>query len=132
MFLGGNNGISLSINVSHNFANLSHYNMLDFGSSIILWVLDNDVSKNCDQYLVFNNINNQTKANSQRVVLWLKFLMVCSCLLREVHCNMEELFISIQLLVNYVLQVIYLVYILGCPCQLFLLSKGYDLINTLV
>jgi len=30
MYLGGNNRISLSINISHNFANSSHYNSLDW------------------------------------------------------------------------------------------------------
>jgi len=56
LYLGGNSGISLSINVFHNFANSSHYDSLDFGPSIVLWVLDDYASMNCDQYLVFNNI----------------------------------------------------------------------------
>jgi len=55
-YLGGDNGISLSINVSHNFANSSHYDSLDYGPSIVLWVLDDEASQNCDQYLIFNNI----------------------------------------------------------------------------
>jgi len=55
-YLGGNDGISLSINVSHNFANSSHYNSVDYRPSIVLWVMDDVASKNCDQYLVFNNI----------------------------------------------------------------------------
>jgi len=42
--------------VFHNFANSSHYDSLDFGPSIVLWVLDDYASMNCDQYLVFNNI----------------------------------------------------------------------------
>jgi len=63
-YLGGSNGISLSINVSHNFANSSHYNTLDFGPSIVLWVLDDDASNNFDQYLVFNNIK-QTEESKQ-------------------------------------------------------------------
>jgi len=55
-YLGGSNGISLSINVSHNFANSSHYDSLDYGSSIVLWVMDDDANTCCDQYLVFNSI----------------------------------------------------------------------------
>jgi len=55
-YLAGDNGISLSINVSHNFANSSHYVSLDYGPSIVLWVLDDKASRNCDQYLIFNNI----------------------------------------------------------------------------
>jgi len=55
-YLGGSDGISLSINVSHNFANSSHYDSLDYGPSIVLWVMDEVASKNCDQYLVFNNV----------------------------------------------------------------------------
>jgi len=55
-YLGGDSGISLSINVSHNFANSSHYNLLDYGASIMVWVLDNEASRNCDQYLIFINI----------------------------------------------------------------------------
>ena len=55
-YLGGNNGISLSINISHNFANSSHYDSLDYGPSIVMWVMDNAAWTNCDQYLVFNNI----------------------------------------------------------------------------
>jgi len=39
-YLGGNDGILLSINISHNFANSSHYDSLDFGPSIVYWVLD--------------------------------------------------------------------------------------------
>ena len=56
LYLGGSDGISLSINVSHNFANSSHYDSLDYGPSIVLWVLDEVACKNCDQYLVFNNV----------------------------------------------------------------------------
>jgi len=56
MYLGGNNGISLSINVSHNFANSSHYDSLDFGPSIVIWIMDDEANKFCDQYLVFNNV----------------------------------------------------------------------------
>jgi len=56
MYLGGNNGISLSINISHNFANSSHYDSLDFGPSIVLWVMDDEANRFCDQYLVFNNV----------------------------------------------------------------------------
>ena len=55
-YIGGNGGILMSINVSHNFANSIHYDSLDFGPSIVLWVVDNDAWKNCDQYLVFNNV----------------------------------------------------------------------------
>jgi len=55
-YLGGNDGISLSVNISHNFANSSHYDSLDFGPSIVYWVLDDVALQNCDQYLVFNNI----------------------------------------------------------------------------
>ncbi len=55
-YLGGDNGISLSINVSHNFSNSSHYDLLDYGPSIVLWVLDDKASQNCDQFLIFNNI----------------------------------------------------------------------------
>ena len=55
-YLGAGNGISLSINVSHNFANSSHYDALDYGPSIVMWVLDDEASNNCNQYLVFNNI----------------------------------------------------------------------------
>jgi len=39
-----------------NFANSSHYDSLDFRPSIVLWVVDSDAWKNCDQYLVFNNV----------------------------------------------------------------------------
>jgi len=55
-YLGGKEGISMSINVSHNFANSCHYDSLDYGPSIVLWVMDNDAWKIFDQYLVFNNI----------------------------------------------------------------------------
>jgi len=55
-YLGAGNGISLSINVSHNFANSSHYDALDYGPSIVMWVIDDEAANNCDQYLVFNNI----------------------------------------------------------------------------
>jgi len=55
-FLGGNNGISLPINILHNFANSSHYYSLDFGPSIVLWVMDDAANRYCDQYLVFNNV----------------------------------------------------------------------------
>jgi len=55
-YLGGNSGISLSINISHNFANSSQCNSVDYGPSIVLWVMDDDASTNFDQYLVFNNI----------------------------------------------------------------------------
>ena len=55
-YLGADNGISLSINVSHNFANSSHYDALDYGPSIVMWVIDDEAANNCDQYLVFNNI----------------------------------------------------------------------------
>ena len=55
-YLGGKDAISMLINVSHNFANACHYDSLDYGPSIVLWVMDNDAQKNCDQYLVFNNI----------------------------------------------------------------------------
>ncbi len=63
-YLGGNAGISLSINISHNFANSSHYNSLDYGPSIVLWVMDDDASTLCGQYLVFNNIV-QTIGNTE-------------------------------------------------------------------
>jgi len=53
-FLGGNNGISLLINISHNFANSSHYDSLDFGPPIVLWVMDDAAQTDCNQYLVFN------------------------------------------------------------------------------
>ena len=56
IYLGGNNGISLSINVSHNFANSSHDDSLDFGPSIVIWIMDDEANKFCDQYLVFNNV----------------------------------------------------------------------------
>jgi len=56
MYLGGDSGISLSINISHNFANSSHYDSLDYGPSIVLWVMDNEASQKFDQYLTFNNI----------------------------------------------------------------------------
>jgi len=55
-YLGAGNGILLSINVSHNFVNSSHYNSLDYGPSIVMWVMDDDVSTHCDQYLIFHNI----------------------------------------------------------------------------
>jgi len=55
-YLGGNNGILLSINILHNFANSSHYNSLDYGPSIVMWVMDYAAWTNCNQYLVFNNI----------------------------------------------------------------------------
>jgi len=55
-YLGGNSGFCLSINVSHNFANSSHYDSVDYGPSIVLWVMDDVASLRCDQYLVFNNI----------------------------------------------------------------------------
>ena len=45
-YLGGNGGISLSINVSHNFANSSHHDSLDFGPLIVLWVMDDVTWKN--------------------------------------------------------------------------------------
>jgi len=63
-YLGGNNGISLSINISHNFANSSHYDSLDYGPSIVLWVMDDDALTLCNQYLVFNNIV-QTIGNTE-------------------------------------------------------------------
>jgi len=55
-YLGGNSGILLSINIMHNFANLSHYDFVDYSPSIVLWVMDDEASRNFDQYLVFNNI----------------------------------------------------------------------------
>jgi len=55
-YLGGSSGILLSINISHNFANLSHYNSVDYAPPIVLWVMDDGASTNFDQYLVFNNI----------------------------------------------------------------------------
>jgi len=55
-YLGGNDGISLSINISHNFANSSHYDSLDFGPSIVYWVLDDVALQSCNQYLIFNNV----------------------------------------------------------------------------
>jgi len=55
-YLGGKEGISMSINVSHNFANSCHYDSLDYRPSIVLWVMDNDAWKIFDQYLVFNNV----------------------------------------------------------------------------
>jgi len=55
-YLGGNSGISLSINISLNFANLSHYDSVNYDPSIVLWVMDDDTSTNFDQYLVFNDI----------------------------------------------------------------------------
>jgi len=55
-YLGGNSEISLSINKSHNFANSSHYNSVNYDPSIVLWVMDDDTSTNFDQYLVFNDI----------------------------------------------------------------------------
>jgi len=55
-YLGGKEGISMLINVSHNFANSCHYDSLDYGPFIVLWVMDNDAWKSFDQYLVFNNI----------------------------------------------------------------------------
>jgi len=64
MYLGGNNGISLSINVSHNFANSSHYDSLDYGPSIVIWVMDDEANRCCDQYLVFNNVV-ETKNNEE-------------------------------------------------------------------
>jgi len=64
MYLGGNNGISLSINVSHNFANSSHYDSLDYGPSIVIWVMDDEANQCCDQYLVFNNVV-ETKNNEE-------------------------------------------------------------------
>ncbi len=45
-YLGGNGGISLYINVSHNFANSSHHDSLDFGPLIVLWVMDDVTWKN--------------------------------------------------------------------------------------
>jgi len=56
MYLGGNDGISFLINILHNFANSSHYDSLDFGPSIVLWVMDDVANRYCDQYLVFNNV----------------------------------------------------------------------------
>jgi len=56
IYLGGSSGICLSINVSHNFANSSHYNSVDYGPSIVLWIMDDVAAIRCDQYLVFNNI----------------------------------------------------------------------------
>jgi len=64
-YLGGNNGISLSINISHNFANSSHYDSLDFGPLIVLWVMDDDADRYCDQCLVFNNVM-ETINNEER------------------------------------------------------------------
>jgi len=55
-YLGGNDGISLSINISHNFANSSHYDSLDFRLSIVYWVLDDVASQSCDRYQIFNNV----------------------------------------------------------------------------
>jgi len=46
----------LSINVAHNFTNSSHYDSLDYGPSIVMWVMDDVAWKSCDQYLMFNNI----------------------------------------------------------------------------
>jgi len=68
MYLGGNNGISLSINISHNFANSSHYDSLDFGPSIVLWVMDDEANRFCDQYLVFNNVVETIKNEEGKVV----------------------------------------------------------------
>jgi len=49
-YLGGNSGILLSINISHNFAILSHYKSVNYGPSIVLWVIDDDTSTNFDQF----------------------------------------------------------------------------------
>jgi len=72
LYLGGSDGISLSINVSHNFANSSHYDSLDFGPSIVLWVLDDDASDNCDQYLVFNNIKEREECKHPKSGVMIK------------------------------------------------------------
>jgi len=71
-YLGGSDGISLSINVSHNFANSSHYNSLDFGPSIVLWVLDDDACNNCDQYLVFNNVKQRDECKQPKCGVMIK------------------------------------------------------------
>ncbi len=67
-YLGGNSGILLSMNISHNFANSSHYNSVSYDPSIVLWVMDDDVSTNFDQYLIFNNIVQQRGKRKQNMV----------------------------------------------------------------
>ena len=67
-YLGGTSGISLSINISHNFANSSHYDSVDYGPSIVMWVMDDEAKDHLDQYLVFNNVvqmidNNEKKGD---------------------------------------------------------------------
>jgi len=64
-YLGSNSGISLLINVLHNFANSCHYNSLDYSPSIVIWVMDDVAWKNCNQYLVFNNVE-QTIDDKER------------------------------------------------------------------
>jgi len=71
-YLGGSDGISLSINVSHNFANSSHYDSIDFGPSIVLWVLDDDACNNCDQYLVFNNVKQRDECKQPKCGVMIK------------------------------------------------------------
>jgi len=65
-YLGGSSGISLAINISHNFASSSHYDSGDYSPSIVMWVMDDEDKDHLDQYLVFNNVlqmidNNEIK-----------------------------------------------------------------------
>jgi len=43
---------------------------LDFGPSIVLWVMDNDAQKNCNHYLVFNNIVKTKHVEERKKVCW--------------------------------------------------------------
>jgi len=89
LYLGGNSGISLSIDVLHNFANSNHYDSVDYGPSILLWVMDYVASNNCNQYLVFNNIfqivqNGETK---QGVMIKVSYGMLMSFQGDTLHCG---------------------------------------------
>jgi len=98
----------------------------NFGPSIMLWILDDCASSNCNWYIEFNNII-QTEENEElKKGFVTKFVMVCWCHFKEVHYDMGQLFVAIQLQVNYVLQVTYLVFILAYPCQLSCLAIGMN------
>jgi len=115
-YLGGNNGISLSINISHNFSNSSHYDSLDFGPLIVLWVMDDDADRYCDQYLVFNNVMETINDEERKSSLLIKISdgMIMSF-------QGDTLWHGTQLQESYVLLEIFMESILDYLCQLLLL-----------
>jgi len=115
-YLGGNNGISLSINISHNYAKSSYYDTLDFGPSIVLWVMDDDADRYCDQYLVFNNVMETINNGERKSGLLIKISdgMIMSF-------QGDTLWHGTQLQESYVLLEIFMESILDYLCQLLLL-----------